>query len=111
LEWKYSEQNIGLKIFRPKHWPENIQTKTLARKYSDQNIDLKISRPKYWNGNIQTEILEWKYSEQNFGLKIFRPKQPDSLEIFLEIKVAPYSFDCTAHNCIQKTIILSSCKV
>jgi hypothetical protein len=25
--------------------------------------------------------------------------------------VAPYSFDCTAHNCIQKTIILSSCKV
>jgi hypothetical protein len=28
-----------------------------------------------------------------------------------EIKVAPYSFDCTAHNCIQKTIISSSCKV
>jgi hypothetical protein len=27
------------------------------------------------------------------------------------LKVAPYSFDCTAHNCIQKTIILSSCKV
>jgi hypothetical protein len=27
-------------------------------------------------------------------------------------KVAPYSFDCIAHNCIQKTIIiLSSCKV
>jgi hypothetical protein len=29
----------------------------------------------------------------------------------LFLKVAPYSFDCTAHNCIQKTIILSSCKV
>jgi hypothetical protein len=27
------------------------------------------------------------------------------------VKVAPYSFDCTAHNCIQKTIISSSCKV
>ena len=25
-------------------------------------------------------------------------------------KVAHYSFDCTAHNCIKKNIILSSCK-
>jgi hypothetical protein len=37
LEWKYSDQNFGMKIFRPKNWPENIQTKILCR-----NIQTKI---------------------------------------------------------------------
>jgi hypothetical protein len=57
LEWKYPDQNTGLKIFRPKHWPENIQTEILEWKYSEQNFGLKIFRPKYCPENIQTTTL------------------------------------------------------
>jgi hypothetical protein len=38
MAFKYPDQNIGVKIFRPK------------------KIGMKISRPKYWSGNIQTKI-------------------------------------------------------
>jgi hypothetical protein len=54
---EYSDPNFGLKIFRPKNWPENIQTIILEWKYSDQNFGVKIFRPKNWRGNIQTKIL------------------------------------------------------
>jgi hypothetical protein len=57
-----------VKIFRPKNWPENIQTKILEWKYSDQNFGLKIFRQKTWPENIQTKILQWKYSDQNVGV-------------------------------------------
>jgi hypothetical protein len=36
---------------------------------------VEIFRPKFWPENIQTKILEWKYSDQNFGVKIVRPKK------------------------------------
>jgi hypothetical protein len=52
LAWKYSDQNFGLKIFRPKFWPEFIKTKKSAWKYSDQNFGVKVFRPKFWLNNI-----------------------------------------------------------
>jgi hypothetical protein len=57
LEWKYPDQNIGLKIFGPKHWPENIQTEILEWKYPDRNIGVEILSTKFWPENIQTKIL------------------------------------------------------
>ena len=57
LEWKYSDQNFGVKIFRPKNWPENIKNKILEWKYLHQNFCVKIFIPKNWRENIQTKKL------------------------------------------------------
>jgi hypothetical protein len=49
-----------MKIFRPKNWPENIQIKILEWKYSDQNIGVEIFRPNFWSENVQTKKIGMK---------------------------------------------------
>ena len=79
---------------------------------SDGNFSLLRCRTvRYYESFVPSTIKLWNVlsldiRNSNKLRSHFSPSEYNKL-----FKVAPYSFDCTAHNCIQKTIILSSCKV
>jgi hypothetical protein len=66
MAWKYSDENHGMNIFRPKYWRENYPDQNMAWKYSAQTARCQN------NDNRWREILKPIFLREYFQTKLLQ---------------------------------------